>query len=214
MKYLFLAALFASMPLSARADVMVETTGLLNLSENSVSGQGFPEVELPTFNQSLGTLTGVTIGISAGVSETVTDYTGTPTSPSQVPASISLSFNSANPVIFGTQSLLVTSNGVTAHFGTTFSMQQSFSTFLSSYTTAGDNFFIPNVDAFVRSLAGPDTESVTDLTFEITEYLDYSPSAAVSEPAAVALYATGLGIFGLTLSMRRRRSVITSMAAV
>ena len=74
MKYLFLTALLASMPLSARADVMVETTGLLNLSENSVSGQGFPEVELPAFNQPLGTLTGVTIGISAGVSETVTDY--------------------------------------------------------------------------------------------------------------------------------------------
>ena len=117
-------------------------------------------------------------------------------------------------MIFGTQSLLVTSNGVTAHFGTTFSMQQSFSTFLSSYTTAGDNFFIPNVDAFVRSLAGPDTESVTDLTFEITEYLDYTPFAAVSEPAAVALYATGLGVLGLMLSMRRRRLVTTSMATV
>jgi hypothetical protein len=194
MKIAPLIALLALTPAAAIADTIVETTGLQTQSVSSANGNSFSEVDLPTFNQSLGTLTGASIDITALVSATVTDYTGTPGPPTSVSAQVALSFLSGSPIGFPTQTISVPTNGITtsvdAQFAATFTPSS-----LTSFTTPNDNYFIPEPDVFIQALAGADTAGTTGITFDITETLTYSP---VPEPASLALFVVALaGMVGL-----------------
>jgi hypothetical protein len=185
MRYRPVIALLCLVPLAAQADALTETTGIVSQSVNSASGGSFSEVDLPAFNTALGQLTGVSIDITAVVDGSVTDYTGPVQPPSLVDAKVSLGFLSATPIAFASQDFTVQAFDNMARVAANFAGIFTPASF-ASFTEHGDNYFIPEPDIFIQALAGADTESITDIAFDITETFTYTK---IPEPGSLALLA-------------------------